>query len=329
MTAPMAHILVTGAAGFIGSHIVERLLVQGHTVTGLDSFHPYYPPDIKRANLTASSGDPRFTLITGDIRDRAQVDEVLARGVESIIHMAGLAGVRPSVESPVPYMDVNVGGTALLMERAGHHGVKRLLLASSSSVYGNSARAPFSETEPAVDPVSPYGASKRAAELVANSIGRLNGVAVTSLRLFTVYGPRQRPEMAIHRFVRMILAGEAIPVFGDGSMARDYTFVEDIVDGIVGALAPREPVDVLNLGGAHPVRLSELIEKVSHACGRPARIDRRPEQPGDVRATSADISRAARAIGFAPKVDLDEGLRRFVAWYREHGASRERMLAAP
>lgn len=323
----MAHILVTGAAGFIGSHIVERLLGQGRAVLGLDSFHDYYPAGIKHANLTAAAASERFTLVTGDIRDRRTVDEVLGRGVEAVIHMAGLAGVRPSVEAPVPYMDVNVSGTALLMERAGHHGVKRFLLASSSSVYGNSAHTPFTEDDPAVEPVSPYGASKRAAELAAHAIGRLNGVSVTALRLFTVYGPRQRPEMAIHRFVRMIHAGEPIPVFGDGSMARDYTFVEDIVDGIVRALAPREPVDVLNLGGAHPVRLSELIEKVSRACGRPVRIDRRPEQPGDVRATSADISRAARAIGFAPRVGLDEGLERFVAWYREHGASRDRMLA--
>lgn len=317
-------ILVTGAAGFIGSHIVERLLEGGHAVTGLDSFHPYYPSAVKRANLAPSLAHERFRLLEGDIRNREHVESALA-GCQAVIHMAGLAGVRPSVDNPLPYMDVNINGTALLVDLARRSGVQRFLLASTSSVYGNTTRTPFREDDPALDPVSPYGASKRAAELIAHSIAGLSGMSLTALRLFTVYGPRQRPEMAIHRFVRLTLAGKPIPVYGDGAMARDYTYISDIVDGIVGALTPREPAATLNLGGAHPVLLTDLIARVSRACGREAIVDRLPEQPGDVKATSADIARARAAIGFEPKVSLDEGLARFVAWYREHGLERERL----
>lgn len=319
-------ILVTGAAGFIGSHVVERLLSEGHSVVGLDSFHPFYSPAIKRANLAKLAGHERFRLVEGDIRDRELVDELLASGVRSIIHMAGLAGVRPSVEAPVPYMDVNVGGTAQLLDRAVKHRVRRFVLASSSSVYGNSERTPFSEDDPAVDPVSPYGASKRSAELVARSYAKLSDIGIAMMRLFTVYGPRQRPEMAIHHFVRSILRGEEIPVYGDGSTARDYTYISDIVEGIVAALECESHLETFNLGGAHPVALSELIEKVSRACGREAKIRRLPAQAGDVLATSANISHAGKVLGFVPRVSLEQGLERFVAWYREHGPARDRML---
>lgn len=317
--------LVTGAAGFIGSHIVERLLADGRSVIGLDNFHPYYPAAIKRDNLRALAGHERFRLVEGDIRDRKLVDDILANGVTAIVHMAGLAGVRPSVADPVPYMDVNVGGTAHLLDRAVHHKVRRFVHASSSSVYGNTTRVPFTEEDPAIDPVSPYGASKRAAELVTRSYSQLSDLGIANVRLFTVYGPRQRPEMAIHYFVRSILRGEEFQVFGDGSMSRDYTYVSDIVEGIVAAVDCESRLETFNLGGAHPVSLTELIDKVSKACGREPRIRRLPAPAGDVRATSANISHAGRVLGFVPRVSLDEGIERFVAWYREHGLEREKL----
>ena len=319
-------ILVTGAAGFIGSHVVERLLEQGRSVVGLDNFHPYYPLELKRDNLAAIADHPAFRMVSGDIRDRTLIDDVLASGVTDILHLAGLAGVRPSVENPVPYMDVNVGGTAALLDRAAAHKIRRFVLASSSSVYGNTSRPPFGEDDACVEPVSPYGASKRGAELVAQAYKELCDVGITVVRLFTVYGPRQRPEMAIHRFVRLIERGEPIPVYGDGSTARDYTYVSDIAEGICAALNLTSRFETINLGGAHPVSLSDMIAKVSRACGRDAILKRLPDQPGDVLCTSADITRATRLLGFAPRVGLDEGLERFVAWYRERGAERDRIL---
>jgi UDP-glucuronate 4-epimerase len=316
-------VVVTGAAGFIGSHVVEALLARGEDVVGLDGFNDAYSPTIKRANLAPLASQARFRLVEGDIRDPAALAEALPAGrVEAVVHLAALAGVRPSVVDPGPYVDVNVRGTALVIERAAAAGARRFVLASSSSVYGNSERVPFTEDDAAVRPVSPYGASKRSAELMAVAASTLHEMGVTILRLFTVYGPRQRPEMAIHAFTRLILAGRPVPVFGDGLAARDYTFVTDVVDGILAALELPGRFTILNLGGSRSVELSELVQAIGRACGRPVAIERRPDQAGDVRRTWADISRARSLLGWEPRIGLEDGIARFVAWFRALPAER-------
>jgi len=310
-------IVVTGAAGFIGSHLVERLLETGAHVVGIDNLLDNYPRSIKLGNIQLARSHPNFRFVEGDVRDSALMASILSKErVEAIVHLAAIAGVRRSVSDPVVYVDVNVGGTANLLSLAVAHNVERFVLASSSSVYGNSSRIPFSEADPCVQPVSPYAASKRAAELLCYTYHNLTGLKVVILRLFTVYGPRQRPEMAIHRFIRLITAGEPVPMYGDGHMKRDYTYVGDIVDGIVATLSSRLGLETLNLGGSSPVSLCDLIEAVSVACGRKSQISRLPVQPGDVEITYADISRAGALLGYRPKVDLAEGLTRSVEWFR-------------
>ncbi|MEW6745590.1 MAG: GDP-mannose 4,6-dehydratase [Planctomycetota bacterium] len=320
----MAHILVTGAAGFIGSHLCERLLVRGDSVVGLDNFNDFYDPLIKRRNVEEVARQGDFRLVEGDIRDERLVQDLLgSEPIDVVVHLAAMAGVRPSLSSPLLYEEVNTRGTLVLLQAARAAGVKRFVFGSTSSVYGKSDRVPFREDDPADRPVSPYAATKRAAELLAFNYHHLYGLDVLILRFFTVYGPRQRPEMAIHKFTRLIEQGEPVPMFGDGSSERDYTYVDDIMDGVVKALDRGRGFGIYNLGESKTVALRALIDRIARCLGREVRIERYQDQPGDVPRTCADVSRARRDLGYDPRIDLDEGLRRFVVWYRStHGGRR-------
>jgi UDP-glucuronate 4-epimerase len=311
-------VLVTGAAGFIGSWLVERLLARGDRVVGLDSFDQFYDPRIKRLNLGPATARPGFRLVEGDVRDEALWDRLLAEEpVDLIVHLAARAGVRPSIAQAALYADVNVRGTTVVFEAARRHGVGRVAYASSSSVYGGNEKVPFSEEDPVDHPVSPYAATKKACEVIAHTYHHLYGIDAIGLRYFTVYGPRQRPEMAIHKFTRMIEAGESVPVFGDGSSRRDYTYVDDIVGGTLAAIDRGRGYRVYNLGESRTTTLLELVRMIGEALGRTPRVNHLPEQPGDVPATYADVTRARSELGYDPQVGMEEGLRRFVAWY--HG----------
>ena len=310
-------ILLTGAAGFIGSHVADRLLDIGEEVIGLDSFDDYYSPEIKRANITKASANPAFRIIEGDIRDRAVLEKIFAdKEFKAVVHLAARAGVRPSIQDPEPYVDVNIKGSINVLDAAREAGVKKFVLASSSSVYGVGTPAPFREDAPCDRQVSPYAASKRAMEHFARTWHELYGLDIACLRYFTVYGPRQRPEMAIHKFARLIESGESIPVFGDGSSARDYTYVADAVDGTIGALKHSEGFSCYNIGESRTVKLAELIGLIEGALGRKAVVERLGDQPGDVPLTSADLAKSRANIGYNPSVSMEEGLARFVEWMR-------------
>lgn len=315
MTGGGAPLLVTGAAGFIGSHVVDALLARGERVVGLDNFDTFYEPSIKRANLAGALSHRGFELVEGDIRDRGLLDGILGgRGIGAILHLAARAGVRPSVQDPALYADVNVRGTATLLEAARAAGIARIVYASSSSVYGAGAVVPFHEDGEVDRPLSPYAATKRANELQAFAHHALYGGDVIGLRFFTVYGPRQRPEMAIHRFARLIAAGRPVPVYGDGTARRDFTYVDDIVQGVLAAVDRGAGLRVYNLGEAATTTVNELVAMIARALGVPATIDYHPAVPGDVPATFADIGRARAELGYDPRVPLSDGLQRFVAW---------------
>jgi UDP-glucuronate 4-epimerase len=313
-------VLITGGAGFIGSNLAERVLADGGEVVLLDNFDPFYDVRTKRRNLESirAMGGSRLRFVEGDIRDRAAVRDALA-GCAVVVHLAALAGVRPSIQEPARYMDVNVTGTQILLDEIRSKEV-RFVFGSSSSVYGGRTTMPFRETDSVDAPVSPYAASKRAGELICRTWHHLRGNPVTSLRFFTVYGPRQRPEMAIHRFVRDIENGNALPFFGDGSTRRDYTFVDDIVTGVVGAMRRDHGCEIVNLGGAAVTSLTDLVRCIEGALGKRAILDRQPEQPGDVPVTYADTTRAKELLGFEAKVPVQEGIARFCRWYREERA---------
>lgn len=316
----MTRILLTGAAGFIGSHLAERLVARGDDVTGLDSFDPYYDPAAKRRNLAALAGARSFRLVSGDVRDAELLSRTFADGAfDAVIHLAARAGVRPSIEEPATYADVNVTGTTMLLDAARRAGVRRVGFASSSSVYGAGSTPPFRTDARCDRPVSPYAATKRAGELLCETFASLHGMRIASLRYFTVYGPRQRPDMAIMKFIRRIDAGEPITVFGDGSARRDFTYVDDAVDATVAALdwtaGPPEHRP-FNVGGARTIALRDLIAAVEDAVGRKASLVREPDQPGDVPLTDADVSETRAALGWEPRVPLETGLLRQVAWHR-------------
>ena len=326
----MRRILVTGGAGFIGTHLCTRLLAAGDSVVVLDNFDPFYDIAIKRRNVSTlrEAGGERFQLIEGDIREASDCERAVDR-VDGVIHLAALAGVRPSLEDPTRYMDVNVRGTQVLLDavrqRVGDGARIPFVFGSSSSVYGGNEKVPFAEDDPVNGPVSPYAASKRAGELICYTCNHLTGIPVSCLRFFTVFGPGQRPEMAIHKFSRKIMNGEPIPFFGDGSTRRDYTFVSDIVDGILAALDRAEGYHIYNLGGSDTTTLTELVVAIEQVLCRTAIIDRRPEQPGDMLTTFADISLAQTELDYRRKVPLVAGLRRFANWYlaeREAGRAR-------
>jgi UDP-glucuronate 4-epimerase len=317
----MKRVLVTGAAGFIGSWLTERLLERGDRVVGFDNFDPFYDRAIKERNLAAARTASGFELVEGDLRDPAAVAALFrGHGFDAVVHLAARAGVRPSLEDPAGYCETNVTGTVHLLEAMRAAECRRLVFASSSSVYGNNRKVPFSEDDRVDFPISPYAATKKAGEELCHVYHAVHGFSILALRFFTAYGPRQRPEMAIHAFTRRLFAGDPIPVFGDGSMERDFTYVDDVVAGVVGAVdhaIAEHTFTILNLGESEPIRLGDLVGALEAATGHQARIDRRPVPPGDVERTFADVSRARAMLGYAPSVDLEEGLRHFVAWYRE------------
>jgi len=307
--------LVTGGAGFIGSHLVDRLLADGWAVTSVDNFDPFYSPVAKRENVAAHLRHPAFRLTEADVCDAATLQERLPGGYDAVVHLAAKAGVRPSIAAPAAYQRTNVEGTQALLELAREWGTPQFVFASSSSVYGVSPDVPWREEEPGLRPISPYAATKVAGELLGHVYAHLYGVRFLALRLFSVYGPRQRPDLAIHKFARRMLAGGRIPLYGDGSTRRDYTFVGDVVDGIVAAMDyDGSPYEVVNLGNDRTVRLSDLVAALEQAFGVDARIDWLPAQPGDVPQTWADISKARRLLGYDPQTPLAEGLRAFAGW---------------
>ncbi len=324
MNTARSKVVVTGAAGFIGSHLCERLLGDGWAVVGVDNFDGFYDPQIKWANLAGCVGNARFQLLEADIRDAEAVNSVFAgRDVEIVVHLAARAGVRPSIEEPVLYQDVNVNGTVVLLEAAKNFDVRKFVFASSSSVYGNNEKVPFSETDNVDYPISPYAATKKAGELLCHTYSHLYGIGMTCLRLFTVYGPRQRPDLAIHKFARLIEAGRPIPVFGDGSMMRDFSYIDDIIDGVVAAMDACRGYEIYNLGESRPVRLDALIAAIEAVLGKKAIIQRMPMQPGDVDRTYADVQKAMLALGYRPRTDLETGLKRFVEWFRSGACRRD------
>ncbi len=312
-------VLVTGGAGFVGSTLVDRLLERGDEVICLDSFDDFYDPSIKRRNIETVSQHPGFSLLEGDIRDGAVMKSLREeRSFDSIIHTAARAGVRPSIEQPALYEDVNIKGTMNLLELARQVKPANFVFLSSSSVYGVNKKVPFSETDPVDHPISPYAATKKACELICHTYHHLYDLDITCVRPFTVYGPRQRPEMAIHKFTRMIDRGETVPMFGDGTSRRDYTYIDDLVEGILRALDRPMGYDVMNLGEHDTIALRELIALIEKNLGKKARIKRLPDQPGDVPVTYADITRAKERLGYAPQVKVTEGVQRFVEWYKEN-----------
>ncbi len=312
-------VLVTGAAGFIGSHVTEALLESGHDVVGLDNFDPFYGRDVKERNLEVARSYDGFELVEADIAHKGSLDG-LADSVESIIHLAALAGVRPSIAEPERYWRVNVMGTSALVSLAKERGIRTFVFASSSSVYGNNERVPFAETDSVDHPISPYAATKKSGELLCHTASHLDGLTALCLRFFTVYGPRQRPDLAIHKFTRLILEGREIPMFGDGSTSRDYTYITDTVDGVLKghewARKNEGAYEVVNLGESETVTLSDMIRIIGETLGMEPDIRQLPMQPGDVDRTYADIAKAKRLFGYDPGVEFRQGIRSFVDWVR-------------
>ena len=341
--------LITGAAGFIGSHLCERLLGDGWRVVGIDNFDDFYDPQIKRHNIAGCLQNKNFQLIEADIRDRDAMDQATSDGVEIIVHLAARAGVRPSIEQPLLYADVNVNGTTVLLEAAKTHNVTKFVFGSSSSVYGNNEKVPFSEDDNVDFPISPYAATKKAGELICHTYHHLYGINVTCLRYFTVYGPRQRPDLAIHKFAKLIERGKPIPVYGDGTMMRDFTYIDDIIDGTVAAMkkltaenakSAEEEINhgfrgstrlelknkirvirgsnfnIYNLGHSHPITVDDLIAEIEKVFGKKAIKEYLPPQPGDVERTYADITKAAKDLGYNPSTTIQTGLAKFTTWLR-------------
>lgn len=336
----MMKVLVTGGAGFIGSHLCQSLLEQGQEVVIVDDFNDFYNPQIKRENILGLLDNPIFKLYEADIRDYARIQEIFEQEkVKVIIHLAARAGVRPSLEQPILYEEVNVKGTLNLLEMSRLYGITNFIFGSSSSVYGINSKLPFSEEDPIATPISPYATTKRAGELLCYTYSYLYQLPVVCLRFFTVYGPRQRPEMAIHKFTRQIYTGQEITLFGDGDSKRDYTYISDIIDGVHRAMKLNPacppsyplypppagdraiklnpPFEIFNLGGSRVVELKYLIELIESSIGKRAKIKYLPEQPGDVPITYADISKSHNLLGFQPKVKIEEGIDRFVQWYKD------------
>jgi UDP-glucuronate 4-epimerase len=314
---PSKRFLITGGAGFIGSHLVDRLLAtNAEHITVVDDFNDFYNPEIKHDNVRDHLKDPRYQLVEADIR--TPLDQTLAHNnFDCIVHLAARAGVRPSLTQPQLYNETNITGTLNLLEFARQHNIKQFVFGSSSSVYGINAKVPFSEDDPIRQPISPYAATKGAGELICHTYSHLYDIRSICLRFFTVYGPRQRPDLAIHKFARLISAGKPIPVFGDGTTRRDYTYVDDIIDGVVAAIHyDKSGYEVINLGESRTVELRELIALLEKELDTHAIVDRRPPQPGDVPQTFADITRARELLGYNPQTQIEDGLRRFVDWFR-------------
>ena len=314
----MTTILITGGAGFIGSHLTDRLLESGERVIHIDNFNDYYDPAVKKRNIENALENPSYVLCEGDLRDRGFVGDVLdTHRPDLVIHLAAMAGVRPSLENPLLYQEVNIIGTNNLLEEMNARDMKKLLFASSSSVYGDCPRVPFSESDPDIHPISPYGVTKLSGEHLCYAYHQLFGMDILCFRFFTVYGPRQRPEMAIHKFTRLIHGGERVPVYGDGTSRRDYTYIDDIIEGIMGVMRDLRGYAIFNLGESQTVPLRKLITLLEKALGKEAEVEELSEQPGDVPITYADITKARSLLGYDPQVGIEEGIKRFVRWFRE------------
>lgn len=314
----MNNILVTGGAGFIGSHLVDHLLAEGSwQVTVVDDFNDFYAPQTKRENVRTHQQNSAYRLHEADIRRRARLEEIFKEAkFDCIVHLAARAGVRPSLAEPLLYAETNINGTLNLLELAREHEVKQFVFGSSSSVYGINAKVPFSEDDPIRQPISPYAATKAAAELICHTYSHLYGLRCVCLRFFTVYGARQRPDLAIHKFAKLMSEGRAIPVFGDGTTRRDYTYIDDIIAGVRAAIDyEQSDYEVFNLGESRTVELNELIALLEKQLGRRALIDRQPMQPGDVPQTFADVTKARRLLGYDPQTKIEDGIQRFVEWF--------------
>jgi UDP-glucuronate 4-epimerase len=317
----MNNILVTGGAGFIGSHLCERLLSDGVKVICLDNFDSFYDPNIKIRNVEGvkKKSPELFELVTGDIRNPEHLKGILQENqIDFVVHLAARAGVRPSISDPLLYQDVNIRGTIVLLESCKANGIKNFIFASSSSVYGENQRVPFTEKDLDIQPISPYGATKRAGELLCYSYHHLYKMNIACLRIFTAYGPRQRPEMAIHKFARLIDQGGKIPMFGDGSSRRDYTYIDDLVDGILGVIRYHKGFEIYNLGESQTTSLKELIQFIEKAIGKKANVEMLDPQPGDVSVTYSDITKAKGMLKYQPEVKMEEGIKRFVEWYKKN-----------
>jgi len=317
----MRNILITGGAGFIGWHLLAQLLSEGEwKVSVVDDLNDFYDPAIKIANASRHEKDSNYRFLKADIRDKAALENVIAgNGFDCIVHLAARAGVRPSLDQPLLYTETNVNGTMNLLELARERGIRQFVFGSSSSVYGINAKVPFSEDDPIRQPISPYAATKAAGELLCHTYMHLYGIRCICLRFFTVYGPRQRPDLAIHKFARLISEGKSIPVFGDGTTRRDYTFIDDIIAGVRAAIDfTGSDYEVINLGESRTVELRELISLIEKELGATARIDRQPLQPGDVPQTFADITKARKVLGYNPQTQIEDGIKRFVAWFQQN-----------
>lgn len=313
---------ITGAAGFIGSSLSEKLLKEGNKVVGIDNFCNFYDPQLKENNIKELIKNSNFKLYRNDIRDKEAIKKVFdENNIDIVMHLAAMAGVRPSIENPVLYQEVNCVGTQNILEEMKAHNVKSLVMASSSSVYGNCKEVPFREDMVVDFAISPYAATKKANEVMAHVYHKLFDMNVIMLRFFTVYGPKQRPDLAINKFTRLMLKGEEIPMFGDGTTSRDYTYIDDIVDGIIKsceyAMNNENVYEILNLGNSSPVSLKEMINTIGQALGIQPKIKQLPMQPGDVDRTYADVSKAKKLIGYEPKVSFEEGIKNFVEWYKK------------
>ena len=320
----MKNILITGGAGFIGSHLVDQLLAEGDCrLTVIDDFNDFYDPSIKRENVRRHEKSPNYQLFEADIRDKSALTRIFeSNSFDCIVHLAARAGVRPSLDQPQLYAETNINGTLNLLEFAREHGIREFVFGSSSSVYGINAKVPFSEDDPIGQPISPYAATKGAGELLCHTYTHLYGIRCVCLRFFTVYGPRQRPDLAIHKFARLISEGRPIPVFGDGTTRRDYTFIDDIIAGVRASIdfvadSTKSNYEVVNLGESRTVELRELISLLEKELDLHAVIDRKPLQPGDVPQTFADISKARALLGYDPQTQIEDGIKKFVEWFRK------------
>ena len=313
------NILVTGAAGFIGSHVCEHFIRLGHHITGIDNFDNFYPAKFKELNLTQLNQSEQFRFYEADIRDAIALDRIFSfQDVDVVIHLAAKAGVRPSIESIAAYYDVNVNGVVSLLESMRRHNVNKMLFASSSSIYGNNSKVPFSESDRVDNPISPYASTKKSGELLCHVYNHLYNFDITCLRFFTVYGPRQRPDLAIHKFTRLIQEGKPIPFYGDGSTSRDYTFIDDIVDGISCSLNHIGGYKIYNLGESKVITLKHMVEVIEETLQIKAILDKLPLQQGDVSRTYADISKAKIELGYDPKYEFEAGIKNFVEWYNSN-----------
>jgi UDP-glucuronate 4-epimerase len=321
----MKNILITGGAGFIGSHLVDLLMAEGGwRITVVDDFNDFYDPAIKRENVRTRLANPDFKLVEADIRNYEQLAHAFGgAGLDCIVHLAARAGVRPSLKEPRLYAETNINGTLNLLELARTNGVKQFVFGSSSSVYGMNSKVPFSEDDPIFNPISPYAATKAAGELICHSYAHLYDVRIVCLRFFTVYGARQRPDLAIHKFAKLISAGKPIPVFGDGTTRRDYTYIDDVIAGVRAAIDyDQSKYEVINLGESRTVELRELISLLEKSLDQHAAIDRQPVQPGDVPRTFADITKARRLLGYNPQTQIEEGIAKFIEWFRNNQSEK-------